>query len=142
MSGNLALGAAAAIMGAFGVIILVASGWIVTLFIEASNPDIAAVKTLTYQLLLVLCAFLIFDGLQSVGNGVLRGLKDTRTPMLMGLFGYWLLGLPIALVLGFPLGLGPSGIWLGILAGITSVACLLVWRWRRRMTLGPIAVLV
>jgi MATE family multidrug resistance protein len=140
MTGNLALGVAAAIMAVFGTAILASSGWIVTLFIEASNPDIEAVRALTRQLLLVLCAFLIFDGLQSVGNGALRGLKDTRTPMLMGLFGYWLIGLPIAVILGFPLGLGPVGIWLGILSGITSVACLLVRRWRRRMAMQPVAV--
>jgi MATE family, multidrug efflux pump len=84
------------------------------------------------SLLLVAAVFQLFDGLQGVATGVLRGLGDTRTAMLWNLFGHWFIGLPCGYVLCFGLGLGVVGLWWGLSAGLTicGVALVIVW-WRR-----------
>jgi MATE family multidrug resistance protein len=74
--------------------------------------------------------FQIFDGLQAVGSGVLRGVGDTFTPMIVNLVGFWLIGLPISLYLAFPGGLGPLGLWWGLAAGLGAVAFFLLIRVR------------
>lgn len=72
--------------------------------------------------------FQVFDGLQVVATGILRGLGDTRTPMLVNVLGFWLVGMPVSLGLGFALALGPAGLWWGLVAGLGSVAAFLVGR--------------
>ncbi len=69
--------------------------------------------------------FQIFDGLQAVGGGVLRGLGDTRVPVLAMISGFWLIGVPVSVVLGFGTSLGPKGLWWGYVAGLAAVACFL-----------------
>jgi MATE family multidrug resistance protein len=83
-------------------------------------------------LLAVAAVFQLFDGLQAVGTGVLRGLGETRMPMLWNLAGHWFIGLPLACVLAFTLDFGVIGLWWGLSAGliICGVALLVVW-WRR-----------
>ena len=83
-------------------------------------------------LLAVAAVFQLFDGLQGVGTGVLRGLGDTRTPMLWNLGGHWFVGLPLAYVLAFRYELGVIGLWWGLSSGliICGIALLLVWRKR------------
>jgi MATE family, multidrug efflux pump len=77
--------------------------------------------------------FQIFDGLQVVGAGILRGLGDTRAPMLICLLGYWLLGIPLSAYLAFVAGLGPAGLWWGLVLGLGVVAILLLARVRSRL---------
>jgi MATE family multidrug resistance protein len=77
--------------------------------------------------------FQVFDGLQVVAAGVLRGVGDTRVPMLLNLVGFWLVGLPVSYGLGFVVDVGPGGIWWGLAAGIGLVAVLLVARVRARL---------
>jgi MATE family multidrug resistance protein len=77
--------------------------------------------------------FQIFDGLQVVGAGILRGLGDTRAPMLICLFGYWLLGIPLSAYLAFAADLGPAGLWWGLVLGLGVVATLLLARVRSRL---------
>lgn len=74
--------------------------------------------------------FQIFDGMQAVGAGVLRGLGDTRVPLVAMLSGYWLIGVPTGLTLAYRTGLGPRGLWWGFVAGLASVAVFLLWRVR------------
>lgn len=76
--------------------------------------------------------FQIFDGLQVAAAGALRGVGDTRVPMLLNLLGFWCIGLPVSALLGFPLGVGPQGVWWGLATGIGVVAILLLFRVRRR----------
>lgn len=130
LAGNLSLITVAGLMALFGVILLVGSKHIINLFLAGETADFAAIAVLTQKLIVILAAFLIFDGLQSAANGALRGLKDTRVPMVIGVCGYWLLGVPVAVVLSFGFGMGVVGVWFGVLVGITSVACTLVWRWK------------
>ncbi len=72
--------------------------------------------------------FQVFDGLQVVAAGVLRGAGDTRVPLVVNILGFWLVGLPTSLVLGFRLGYGPQGLWWGIVAGLIAVATFLLAR--------------
>lgn len=91
----------------------------------------AAVIALAAQLLLLAAIFQLSDGVQVVANGALRGLKDTRIPMLMCAFAYWFVGMPVGIWLTFRSGLGASGMWIGLIAGLSVAALLLGWRfWR------------
>ena len=78
----------------------------------------------------------MFDGIQAVLAGALRGLQDTSKPMQLALFGYWLVGFATSVVLGFFTPLAGTGIWIGLAAGLVVVSALLSWRWHRRDRLG------
>ena len=75
----------------------------------------------------------LFDGLQGVITGTLRGLGDTRTPMIVNLVAHWLLGLPIGYVLCFVLGWGVYGLWVGLSLGLIVTGIILFWVWTRRI---------
>ena len=77
--------------------------------------------------------FELFDGFQIVATGALRGLGDTRQPMLAHLLGYWVVGVPIAYVLCFPLHWGATGIWVGLTAALILIGAALVTVWWRRI---------
>ena len=121
----LALGGGVMLIG--GAIFVGMPGLLARLY--TSDPGARAVATL---LLPLAGAFAVFDGLQAVGLGVLRGLADTRIPMLINLLGYWGIGLPAGFILAFPLGRGPAGLWWGLVIGLGVVALLLVARIRVR----------
>jgi MATE family multidrug resistance protein len=95
-----------------------------------------AVLGLAAMLIPIAGLFQVFDGTQVVSMGALRGLGDTRGPMLISLLGFWLVGLPVSIYLGFGAGAGPVGIWWGLVAGLAAVAVLLLLRIRRRFA-GP-----
>lgn len=86
--------------------------------------------------------FQVFDGLQAVGAGVLRGLGDTRVPLAAMLAGYWLIGVPVSVLLGFYTELGPVGLWWGFVAGLAAVAVFLIWRVRSLFRRGVSRVLI
>jgi MATE family multidrug resistance protein len=94
----------------------------------------AAVIATGTTLLWIAAVFQLFDGLQAVATGVLRGVGDTRTPMLWNLAGHWMLGLPVGYFLCFRAGWGVQGLWVGLSVGLTSVGILLVLVWARRVT--------
>ncbi len=95
-----------------------------------SAPDVLQVAVVLIPLAGV---FQVFDGIQVTSIGLLRGLGDTRTPMVTGILGFWLLGLPVSLFLCFKLGLGPAGLWWGLVLGLVAVACFLVMRLRAKL---------
>src|SRR4029453_16747468 len=92
----------------------------------------AAVGT-SGALLRVAAAFQLFDGMQGVTTGVLRGLGDTRTAMLANVVGHWLIGLPFAAFMAFGLGWGVIGLWVGLSISLTLVGIVLIAVWRRRL---------
>ena len=92
------------------------------------------VVDLGVTLLFVAAIFQIFDGLQGVLTGALRGLGDTRTPMFLNLAGHWAFGLPLGYTICFVLGYGVVGLWIGLSAGLIVVSLLLLMVWSRRMT--------
>jgi len=114
-------------MGSSGVVLAAAPRWIVRIY----TPN-AAVIAAGAVLLRIAALFQLFDGLQVVAGGALRGLGDTRTPMLAHLAGYWGVCLPVAYLLCFRLGWGAAGIWVGLSAALILIgsALLLAWRWR------------
>ncbi|MSR22705.1 MAG: MATE family efflux transporter [Gemmatimonadetes bacterium] len=95
-----------------------------------NDPVVVGVAAL---LIPVAGVFQIFDGLQAVAGGVLRGAGDTRAPMVAHAIGFWLLGLPLSVLLGFRLGFGPRGLWWGLAVGLAAVAVVLVFRVRTRL---------
>jgi MATE family multidrug resistance protein len=96
----------------------------------------AVVASLAASLLLYAAAFQFPDGVQVLSAGALRGLKDTRVPMLLAAFAYWGVGMPIGAGLGLGLGWGPKGMWIGLIAGLTVAAVLLGTRFLRSSA-GP-----
>jgi MATE family multidrug resistance protein len=108
----------------------------VSAYLDLDAPGNAAVIPLAIDFLLVAAAFQLADGAQAVAAGVLRGLQDTRVPMLIALFGYWVVGFGTAILLGFGFGWGGIGIWWGLLAGLAAASVLLLWRWHARERIG------
>jgi multidrug resistance protein, MATE family len=94
------------------------------------NAQVVAVAA---ALIPIAGVFQVFDGLQVVASGILRGLGDTRAPMLANLLGYWTLGIPLSVYLGFIAGWGPSGLWWGLVLGLMVVAGTLLLRVRSRL---------
>lgn len=100
--------------------------------IVAAFTGDAAVLGLGTSLLAVAAVFQLFDGLQGVATGVLRGVGDTRTPMLWNLFGHWFVGLPLGYALCFPLRLGVYGLWWGLSVGLIICGLALMFVWARQ----------
>lgn len=104
---------------------------VVGLYLDADDPANAAVVRTAARFLAFAAVFQVFDGLQVSAAGALRGLKDTRAPMLISLLSYWGVGLSTGALLAFMLGLGGRGLWLGLVLGLVTAAFLLVGRFRR-----------
>ncbi len=117
-------------------LLLVAPRRFVGVYVDPDDAANAALVALAVQYLGVAAAFQLFDGAQAVAAGVLRGVQDTRVPMLVALFGYWVIGAGCAVLLGFGFGWQGLGIWWGLAAGLAAVSVLLLWRWSARARLG------
>ena len=108
---------------------------LITLFLD-DTPANASVIALGVAFLGIAAAFQIADGAQVVNAGMLRGLHDTRVPMIFTFIGYWAIGIGIGAWLAFRRGWDGVGIWTGLAIGLGIVAVLMMWRWRRREALG------
>lgn len=109
---------------------------VLSLYVDIADPANALLIDLAVQYLAIAALFQLFDGIQAVAAGALRGLQDTRMPMAIALFGYWLPGFGLSLGLGLFTPLGGLGVWIGLAGGLVVVALLLLHRWRRRDRLG------
>ncbi len=109
---------------------------LVGIFLDLGNPDNAAVIDLAVSFLVWAGLFQLVDGAQATGSGMLRGLGDTRVPMVLAGIGYWGIGLPLGVVLAFGVGLAGVGIWMGLSAGLAAVAAMMTVRWIWRERLG------
>jgi len=109
-------------------VFILAPRWLIGAF--TTDPG---VLTLGSSLLFVAAVFQLFDGIQGVATGVLRGLGDTRTPMIWNLFAHWFAGLPLGYWLCFSLGLGVLGLWWGLSAGLIICGVALSIAWTRRI---------
>lgn len=127
-AGWTALGLGGAFMAAMAVAFVAMPRALIGLF----NPG-AEVLALGASLLVIAAVFQLFDGLQAVATGVLRGLGETRTAMIVNFVGHWLLGLPIGYALCFWAGLGVAGLWYGLSAGLIVCGTVLTWVWHRRI---------
>ncbi len=106
------------------------------LFLDVDNPRAVEVLDLAARFLLVAALFQLFDGAQVIGAAMLRGLQDTRVPMLFAGLGYWVAGLGTGYVLAFQAGWQGFGIWVGLALGLAVVSVLMIWRWSWRERLG------
>jgi multidrug resistance protein, MATE family len=125
-AGWLAQAVGAAFMLSAAVAFLVAPVPLIELYTR--DPAVLAVGP---GLLGLAAAFQIFDGIQTIATGSLRGLGETRIPMYANLVGYWLLGLPLGFILCFGLRWGIYGLWIGLTLALIVIAGLLLVRWRR-----------
>ncbi len=107
-----------------------------TLFLN-DVPANAVVIGLAVSFLSVAAAFQLVDGAQVIGAGMLRGLHDTRWPLIFALFGYWGVGLGIGCWLAFAADWKGVGIWIGLASGLAAVAVLMLTRWSLRDTARP-----
>jgi MATE family multidrug resistance protein len=98
--------------------------------LRAFTADAGVIATGT-ALLAIAAAFQPFDGLQGVATGTLRGLGDTRTPMVANILAHWLLGLPSGYALCFLAGWGIRGLWVGFALGLVAVGASLGVKWHR-----------
>jgi MATE family multidrug resistance protein len=126
-AGWCALGLATACAVVFAVLFVTMPGALLRLFTSERS-----VLVLGGSVLLVCAMFQPFDGLQAVATGALRGLGDTRTPMLANLLGHWLVGLPVGYVLCFWFGWGVLGLWTGLSISLTLIGTVLLGVWHRR----------
>lgn len=94
--------------------------------------DDASVLAVAAALLPIAGLFQVFDGIQVVGAGILRGAGDTRAPLIIGILGFWLLGMPVSIYLGLYTPLGAVGLWWGFVVGLAAVAFFLLLRIRHR----------
>lgn len=129
-AGFIALGLALVFMCAATLLIAMTRELIPQLFLGfgASAPETVALASM---LLIVAASFFIFDGLQTVGAGALRGLNDTRVPFYYALFSFWGIGFPAAWALCFNAGLGTVGVWIGLTLSLVVYAALLVRRFNQ-----------
>lgn len=127
-----AYGLGVGFMAISAVVMLAVPGALAGLFLDPATPGSAAVQAQAVRFLAFAALFQIVDGAQAVGAGMLRGLHDTRIPMIYAGLGYWGLGLPLGVFLAFGARLGGEGLWMGLVAGLAVVAILMTRRWARQ----------
>lgn len=135
-AGWAALAVGTGFMGFTALLLWIAPRAFLSVYIDASAPANAAMVALALQYLAIAAIFQLADGAQAVAAGVLRGVQDTRVPMVIAFVGYWGIGFTASVALGLWTDLAGVGVWIGLALGLLAVALLLVDRWRRRERLG------
>ncbi len=125
---GMALGAC--LMTGSALVFWLAPRRVLALFLDMNDPANSSLIEYGAVLLSLAAVFQIFDGIQANSAGALRGLKETRMPMLLALVAYWLVGFPTAWYLAFRLGWEGEGLWWGLVLGLATAAILLSWRFR------------
>ncbi|KAA6464608.1 MATE family efflux transporter [Acidobacteria bacterium AB60] len=125
-AGWLAEGLGVAFMLGAAIVFIVAPRPLISLY--TTDPQVMAVGP---KLLWIAAAFQIFDGIQTVSTGALRGLGETRAPMIVNFVGYWVIGLPLGFVLCFVLHWGIYGLWTGLTLALVIISCALLRRWHK-----------
>ncbi|RUW17973.1 MATE family efflux transporter, partial [Mesorhizobium sp. M1A.F.Ca.IN.020.06.1.1] len=124
-------------MALMGLVMILWPHLLISAFIDLADPANARLITLAVSFLVFAALFQIFDGAQAVAAGMLRGLHDTKVPMIYAAIGYWGVGLPLGVLLAFHFGFNGVGIWIGLSSGLAVVAVLLLVRWLRRDRIAP-----
>lgn len=131
VAGLVACTLGAAFMGLVGLTFLVGAEWYVGLILDTTDPQAASAVAMAVVLLRVAAVFQLVDGLQVIGNAALRGLGDTRVPMLLAGIGYWVIGFPASALLGLATPLSGPGVWWGLAAALAVVSLLFLRRFDR-----------
>ncbi|MEM7780244.1 MAG: MATE family efflux transporter [Pseudomonadota bacterium] len=135
-AGWVGLGLGAGFMCLTASAMLLAPLALLSIYVDPYAPHNAALVAFALQYLVLAAAFQIADGIQAVAAGALRGLQDTRVPMWIAIFSYWVPGIGLAIGLGFYTPLQGTGVWIGLATGLTVAAILLLWRWMARERLS------
>lgn len=122
---------AAVIAVSGGILFALVPTTLASVFLDKAGADSAAVLAIAGPFVVVAGIFQLVDGLQAIAAGLLRGLKDTRIPMVLALISYWPIGFFCAWFFAFPAGFGGIGVWFGFLGGLAAAAILLNWRFYR-----------
>ncbi len=133
MAGRVGIGFGATVMLGFAVVLWLFSDPLIGLLIDHDNPAFHDVIVLAVSLLAVAAWFELFDGVQTIAMGCIRGLKDAKTTFLIGAGCYWLIGAPSAWLMAFTLGWGPTGVWWGLALGLACAAVSLTWAFEAKM---------
>ena len=121
------MGTGAVVMTLIGLVLFLFPAALIRAF--TTDPQIIAIGA---GLLAIAAAFQLFDGTQVVATGVLRGIGETRVPMVVNVIGHWVFGLPVGYALCFRFGWGVAGLWIGLSIGLVLTAVVLVAVWWRR----------
>jgi MATE family multidrug resistance protein len=127
-AGFAAIALGATFMAAMVLVIIAFRHVIPLLFLGTPTADTNATVALAATLLAFGATFFVVDGIQTIAAGSLRGLNDTRIPMIFSAISFWPVGFTASYTLAFPAGLGAVGVWMGFTLGLTVYALLLVWR--------------
>ena len=133
LAGRVGIGFGGAVMLGFAVALWLFSDPLIGLFLDHDDPAFQDVIVLAVSLLAVAAWFELFDGVQTIAMGCIRGLKDAKTTFLVGLGCYWLIGAPSAWLMAFTLGWGPTGVWWGLALGLACAAVSLTWAFEAKM---------
>ncbi|MGD9475951.1 MATE family efflux transporter [Shinella sp. G-2] len=114
-----------------GILFALIPTTLASIFLDKAGKDSAAVLAIAGPFVVIAGVFQLVDGLQAIAAGLLRGLKDTRIPMVMALISYWPIGFLCAWFFAFPAGFGGVGVWFGFVSGLAAAAVLLNWRFYR-----------
>jgi putative MATE family efflux protein len=135
-AGRVALAVGIGMMALTALMIFTVPRLFVGIYLDTGAPANAPVVALALQYLVVAAIFQLVDGAQAVAAGILRGIQDTRVPLLIAAFGYWVAGFGTSIYLGFGLGWQGVGVWVGLAVGLLAVSILLLWRWSARERIG------
>lgn len=137
-AGRVAIAIGGLFMAAMALLMWLAPGLVVSLYLDTTDPANQAVVSLAKALLGVAAVFQIVDGVQVTAAGALRGLKDTQIPLLIGILSYWCIGLLTGLGLAHWAGWGGPGLWWGLAGGLLFAAITLSWRFNWLLTPKPL----
>ena len=136
LAGWVALAMGAGFMAFTAMAMIAIPDVLLRIYVDIDDPKNATLVGFALQYLVLAAAFQLVDGIQAVAAGALRGLQDTRVPMWIAIFSYWVPGFGLAIGLGFFAGLEGIGVWIGLASGLACAALLLIWRWMLRERLG------
>ncbi len=131
LAGRVACGLGTAFMATMALLFAMAPETLIGMFLDARTPEGAAATAFAVGFLRIAALFQLVDGLQVIGIASLRGLRDTKVPMWLAGFGYWVVGFPICWLLGFHTALAGRGIWIGLAFALATVALVMVLRFER-----------
>jgi MATE family multidrug resistance protein len=143
LAGRVGIGFGAVAMLCFAMVFWLLPNQLIGLFLDHNDPAFRDVINLAVSLLAVAAWFELFDGVQTIAMGCIRGLKDAKTTFLVGLGCYWLIGAPAAWWMAFHLNWGPTGVWWGLALGLACAAVSLTlafeWKMKRMIRREPSA---
>ena len=133
-AGYISIGMGFAFMLLIAIAMLLFPQLIVAIYLDVNDPANAQIISLALPMLTIATVAQILDAVQKITYGVLQGLQDTRIPVFLNISAFWLIGLTTSYILGFPLGLGGTGLWLGQSIGVAIAAILFFLRFRQQIT--------